>query len=163
MLSNYDKTAVQLEVHRLYTLASSKLKLEFPLPDISFRRSGKNAGTAFLHQNRINFHPILFRENKAAFYSDVIPHEVSHLITFHRFGRVKPHGSEWQWVMSDIFHVSPSTTHNFDITSLGIKTFSYQCGCGDVSLSIRRHNNALQGTKYRCRRCKETLRFIKDV
>ena len=162
-LNHSEKEAVIREVHRLFDVAERYFNRPFPLPDVSFRRSGKNAGTAFLQQNRVNFHPVLLAANKAAFFSDVIPHEVSHLITWHTAGkrrRVKPHGPEWQAVMQHVYGVSPSTTHDFDLSVLGLTTFNYRCGCQTIELSVRRHNNVKKGMTYRCRRCGENLVFV---
>ncbi|MEG3768093.1 SprT family zinc-dependent metalloprotease [Alteromonas sp. 14N.309.X.WAT.G.H12] len=144
-------------VTRLYCDAEAYFKKAFPRPTISYRKSGRNAGTAFLHQNRINLHPILFVENKQAFFDDVIPHEVSHLLAYQLFGRVKPHGPQWQHIMVDVFHVPAKTTHNFDLTNVQVNTVMYQCGCGDVPLTLRRHNKVIKGTEYLCRRCNNTL------
>lgn len=157
MMKLQDKQAVTEEVHRLYRIASTKLKRSFPLPAVTFRKSGKNAGTAFLQQNRINFNPVLFIHNADAFIDNVIPHEICHLLTYQIFGRVKPHGIEWQMLMRDLYNAEPSTTHTFDLTALNLKTFTYHCLCGEVPLTIRRHNKILKGTQYRCKRCKQFL------
>ncbi|MEW9796692.1 SprT family zinc-dependent metalloprotease [Alteromonas sp. CYL-A6] len=152
------RVAVSDKVEACYALAEHALSRTFPLPAITFRRSGKNAGTAFLQQNRINFHPVLLKENQAAFFSDVIPHEVSHLLVWQCFGKVRPHGKEWQAMMRDIFGCTPSTTHSFSTQSLGIKGFSYRCACeGTITLSTRRHNTIQRGGKYRCGRCHTVL------
>ena len=97
-------------------------------PAITFRRSGKNAGTAFLQQNRLNFHPILYKENSEVFIREVVPHEVSHLLVWILFGRVQPHGKEWQSVMRGVFDCSPSATHQFDVKRVS-RSFSYKCDC----------------------------------
>ncbi|QJR82427.1 SprT family zinc-dependent metalloprotease [Alteromonas pelagimontana] len=155
-----DKQDVIQAVERLYHIAFTRLNTRFPLPEVTFRKSGKNAGTAFLQQNRINLHPLLFAHNKAAFFTDVIPHEVSHLITFQRFGRVKPHGKEWQYIMQFVFEVEPNTTHQFDLTPLKLKTYPYRCQCSTVELSVRRHNKVLKGQQYRCLRCNVLLESL---
>jgi len=156
-LTSSDKKAVTDEVHRLIHIAEQFFNCRFPLPDVSFRRSGKNAGTAFLQQNRVNFNPVLLAENKDAFFAEVIAHEVSHLLTWQKFGKVKPHGNEWQAIMREVFNCEPSTTHNFDLSGLKIRTFPYQCSCQTINLSVRRHNKVLKGMQYRCTRCGEML------
>ncbi len=158
-LTQSDKKAVTAEVHRLTHIASEYFRREFPVPLVSFRRSGKNAGTAFLQHNRVNFNPVLLAENRDEFFNEVIAHEVSHLITWQKFGKVKPHGAEWQAVMREVFNCEPSTTHNFDLGGLNIRTFPYQCGCQTINLTVRRHNKVLKGLQYRCTRCGETLTF----
>ncbi|MBU2977057.1 SprT family zinc-dependent metalloprotease [Alteromonas sp. C1M14] len=156
-VSDKDKEAVDQLVCRLYRVAQEYFNKSFPLPAVSYRRSGRNAGTAFLQQNRINLHPILFVENRQGFFDDVIPHEISHLLTYQLFGRVKPHGREWQLIMQDVFHVPAKTTHSFDLTNVQTNTMMYQCECGDVPLTLRRHNKVLRGARYLCRRCNNTL------
>ncbi len=144
----------------------------FPAPTITFRRSGKNAGTAFLIQNRINFNPVFLVENFQEYINQVIPHEVAHLIVFQVYGKqrnlnksffrkrsipVKPHGEEWRHLMESVFGADAFTTHNFDTASLGIKTFTYQCGCQTIELTTRRHNRIRNGVSYRCKRCNVEL------
>lgn len=144
-------------VEHCYEKADGYFGRRFPRPALSFRRSGKNAGTAFLQQNRINFHPLLLRDNSDAFMRDVIPHEISHLLVWQLYGKVRPHGSEWQAMMIDVFASNPSATHRFDTSALGAAEFAYRCGCDTVMLSQRRHNTVLRGGQYRCRRCREVL------
>lgn len=152
------KDAANAELLRLYATANQYFSRTFPTATLTFRRSGKHAGTAFLQQNRINLNPVLFEQNQTAFFDDVLPHELSHLLVYQLYGRVKPHGKEWQAMMQTVFGRAPSTTHNFDLTPLGIKQFDYVCGCGPVTLSVRRHNKVQQGQQYSCRRCKQILR-----
>eukprot|EP00095_Tigriopus_kingsejongensis_P012412 snap_masked-scaffold312_size212576-processed-gene-0.0 protein:Tk12412 transcript:snap_masked-scaffold312_size212576-processed-gene-0.0-mRNA-1 annotation:"s-adenosylmethionine synthetase" len=100
-------------------------------------------------------------ENPEAFLQEVVPHEVSHLIVFARYGKVRPHGKEWQAVMQQVFGVVPNTTHSFDISSVQGETFTYQCGCDQLKLSIRRHNKVQrQQAQYFCRRCKQQLAWL---
>jgi SprT protein len=121
---------------------------------------GKAAGKALLQLNEIRINPALFLENMDEFLSDVIPHELAHLITYQRFGRVKPHGKEWQWVMSTILGISAKTTHSFDISSVQGEQFTYQCHCTTHQLTIRRHNKVQkQGASYVCKECRSELRY----
>ncbi|RDV26208.1 SprT family zinc-dependent metalloprotease [Alteromonas aestuariivivens] len=156
-LTTADKNRVIQAIDDLYHLARQYFNREFPRPAVTFRRSGKNAGTAFLQQNRINFHPTLLQENLQAYFNEVIPHEVSHLLAYQLYGRVKPHGAEWKYLMLNVFNVPPQTTHNFDLSSLELKSFHYSCNCGVLSLGVRRHNNILRGQQYKCRRCQAVL------
>ncbi|WP_229804987.1 SprT family zinc-dependent metalloprotease [Alteromonas halophila] len=164
-IATYDLTPelrrqVQLRVVQCYKRAEDYFGQAFRTPEITFRRSGKNAGTAFLQQNRLNFHPLLLRDNVSAFLEDVIPHEVSHLLVWHRFGKVKPHGMQWRTIMQDVFNCSPTTTHSFDTSILERDEFAYQCHCDTVMLSKRRHNTVLKGGNYRCMKCKQLLQRL---
>lgn len=144
-------------VDALYQQAEAYFKKSFPRPSLSFRRSGKNAGTAFLQQNRINLHPLLYLDNPDEYYDDVIPHEISHLLTWQLFGKVKPHGKEWQAIMQEVFKRPPHTTHSFDIKAVSGKRYSYQCGCTEHQLTVRRHNKIRKGAQYLCKQCRQML------
>ncbi|MEC4728764.1 SprT family zinc-dependent metalloprotease [Shewanella sp. D64] len=145
-------------VLQCYLIAESQLQQSFIRPEINFKLRGKSAGTAHLHQNLLRFNATLLAENQDTFFNEVIPHEICHLLAHQMYGRVKPHGREWQALMIRVFKLSPSTTHSMDTQSVAGKHFSYQCDCGPVSLSIRRHNKVVRGeTQYRCRRCKKEL------
>ncbi|MCW8092060.1 SprT family zinc-dependent metalloprotease [Alteromonas sp. ASW11-130] len=171
-LSQEQIDLVHQRTQELMHQASVYFQQAFPPPSISFRRSGKNAGTAFLQQNRINFNPVLLVENWQEYIDHVIPHEVAHLVVFQVYGRkrfiqtglwrkqsvtVKPHGEEWRNVMEAVFGAKATTTHNFNLSSLGMKTFAYTCGCQKLEVTIRRHNRIEKGATYRCKRCHQEL------
>lgn len=131
----------------------------FHLPSLSFKLRGKAAGKAYLQTNEIRINPTLFIENKDEFLREVVPHEVAHLIAYQHFGRVKPHGKEWRYIMAEIFKIAPSTTHRFDVSSVS-KTFEYRCDCQAYPLSIHRHGKVQRGnSSYRCNVCHGALRF----
>ncbi|MDB2330763.1 SprT family zinc-dependent metalloprotease [Alteromonas sp.] len=152
-LNNEQHQLITDAVHCYYLTAEQFFSRSFTQPALTFRRSGKNAGTAFLQQNRINLHPTLFKENTEAFIHTVIPHEISHLLVWTLYGRVKPHGKEWQAIMKNVFNLVPSTTHNFDISNVRTTEHAYRCGCQTHHLTTRQHNKILRGTEYRCKAC----------
>lgn len=145
-------------VEKCYLIADNYFKKSFVRPIIRFNQRGKIAGCARLQTNELRFNPVLLKDNQDIFINEVIPHEVSHLLTYSLFGRVKPHGKEWQSIMIDVFKLQPHTRHQMDVSKVTGKTFLYQCQCGPVELSIRRHNKVVKGKQnYICRRCKSTL------
>jgi SprT protein len=148
-------------IETCYQTAEMTLKRVFPRPITQFTLRGKSAGTAHLQQNRLRFNPVLLRENSEAFLTEVVPHEICHLLCFQLFGKTKPHGKEWQSLMLTVFKVNPKTTHNFNTTSVASKEVEYRCACGPIRLSIRRHNKVLRGeSRYICKRCKTHLTAI---
>lgn len=158
MLSPTLKAELLACVTRCYETAELKLNKTFPRPEVTFNQRGKVAGSARLQINQLRFNPVLLADNPAHFLNDVVPHEVSHLIVFQVFGKVRPHGREWQQMMSEVFDVPPRTRHSMDVSKVQGKTFTYLCGCGPMELSIRRHNKVQRNQQqYICRSCKQTL------
>ncbi|MCL1124066.1 SprT family zinc-dependent metalloprotease [Shewanella surugensis] len=156
------KTLIE-QVELSYRLAESQLNLNFIRPSVGFKLRGKCAGMAHLQHNHLRFNPLLFINNSQAFLSEVVPHEICHLLVYQIFGKVKPHGKEWRNMMRQVFNVSPRTTHDFDISPATEVHFRYQCHCGPVHLSLRRHNKVLRGkTQYCCRRCKIQLTLMPE-
>ena len=149
---------ILIKIEADYQLAENYFKRQFPRPLVQFTLRGKSAGTAHLQSNKLRFNPVLLAENPQIFTNEVVPHEISHLLSFQLFGKVKPHGKEWQTIMLSVFKVTPKTTHKLNIQSVSGQQFEYFCGCGSVMLTIRRHNRIVRGeTQYRCRRCQQKL------
>ncbi|MBO1520650.1 SprT family zinc-dependent metalloprotease [Oceanisphaera pacifica] len=145
-------------VHDSMQLAAVKLEREFAPPQVSFTQRGRIAGSAWLERWELRFNPILLADNEAAFINDIVPHEVAHLIAFACYGKVKPHGPEWQHIMRSVFKRVPHTRHQLDISKVA-PTFSYQCDCRSHLLTLRRHNKVQKGTqRYQCCHCKALLR-----
>lgn len=138
--------------------ANQRLNKRMPLPSVLFNQRGKSAGSARLQRWELRFNPVLLAENPQAFLEEVVPHEVAHLVTFRLYGKVRPHGREWQQIMSAIYGLEPRATHSFDVSSVQGETFLYRCQCSDYPLTIRRHNKIQRGqTSYRCRQCGHPL------
>ncbi len=108
------------------------------------------------------YNPALFARHFDEGLRDTIPHEVAHYVVDRRYRRrCKPHGPEWRRVMRHFGIDDPRATHTTSLEGLTIRRqrrFLYYCDCGEVPLSTTRHNRILRhGTRYRCRRCGQTL------
>ena len=149
------------KVELCYQIAEKQFNRTFKRPDISFKLRGKSAGMAHLQLNKIRFNALMLQENKHAFIDEVVPHEVCHLLCHQLFGRVKPHGKEWQSLMINLYQLTPRTTHNFTVIRKPQAEFDYRCRCGIIKLSIRRHNKVQRNqAQYRCKACLNTLKFV---
>ncbi|NAW67519.1 SprT family zinc-dependent metalloprotease [Photobacterium halotolerans] len=138
--------------------AENKLGKQFPDPAIRFTQRGKIAGSARMQSWEIRYNPVLLAENPQAFLAEVVPHELAHLLTFACYGKVRPHGPEWQKMMTEVFNVPARTTHSFDISSVSGRTFLYRCQCREHQLTVRRHNKILrQQAIYHCMQCHQPL------
>ncbi len=152
---------IQQQIEYFTSLACNAFKRNFSIPKWSLKQRGKIAGKALLQLNEIRLNPTLLLQNEQAFYEQVIPHEIAHLIVYQVFGRVRPHGKEWQQVMLQVFNCPATTTHQFDVSSVIGQTFTYRCHCDQHQLTIRRHNKILQGkANYQCKKCNTTLQFV---
>lgn len=152
------KMQIQRKLHACLALAEQHFKRSFPIPYVDYRLRGVKAGVAYLLKNEIKLNRTLLMENEMEFIQQVVPHELAHLIVYQVFGRVKPHGKEWRWVMIHLFGVPAETCHQFDVVNVQGKTFAYQCGCQIHQLGIRRHNKIQHGeATYFCRKCNERL------
>jgi SprT protein len=144
--------------------ASASFEHNFTLPKISFNQRGKIAGCARLQINELRFNPVLLSDNLDAFLEEVVPHEVCHLLAYKLFGKVRPHGKEWQSLMQKLFNLKGQTYHQMDVTKVKGKSFNYQCECGPIELGIRRHNKVVKGEQtYICRKCKTPLTVGRSV
>ena len=121
------QTQVIDRVEQCIRHANRRLNKRMTMPQVSFRQRGKIAGSARLQGWEVRFNPVLLEENPQAFVDEVVPHEVAHLVTFKLFGKVRPHGKEWQAIMTEIFGVPARTTHSFDISSVQGATYLYRC------------------------------------
>ncbi|WP_338401477.1 SprT family zinc-dependent metalloprotease [Neptunicella marina] len=145
------------QVEHCYQQAERHLNKPFPRPVVGFNQRGKIAGSARLQLNELRFNRTLLKDNPEHFLTDVVPHEVSHLLVHQLYGRVKPHGYEWQQMMRQVYGLHPQTRHQMDVSKVQGKTFNYRCHCQQHKLTIRRHNKALKGMTYMCRSCGSAL------
>lgn len=159
MVSNEDKKALESQGEDCFIEAECFFDRPFKRPEYLFNQRGRSAGSAHLQRNIIKFNPTLYLHNKDEFLKQVVAHEVAHLITYQLYGKVRPHGKEWQNIMMQVFNKPAKTTHNLDISDVIGKQFAYQCLCTTHQLTIRRHNKVLKGASYLCRKCRAPLQI----
>ncbi|WP_416305085.1 SprT family zinc-dependent metalloprotease [Neptunicella sp. SCSIO 80796] len=145
------------QVEQCYLHAEQQLQQSFPRPLVRFNQRGKIAGSARLQTNELRFNPVLLADNSDQFIDHVVPHEICHLLVHQLYGKVRPHGSEWQKLMTDLYQLPAKTRHSMDVSKVQGKVFDYRCGCQSHQLSIRRHNKVKAGVTYQCRRCGQLL------
>lgn len=158
------KMQIQRRLRDCLKMAELYFQRDFPMPTLSYDVRGLKAGVTYLQQYSIKLNRTLLLENPQQFIQQVVPHELAHLIVYQQFGRVKPHGAEWQAVMNKIFQLPADTCHQFDVSNVRGKTFAYQCQCQTHQLSIRRHNKIQQKSAvYFCKKCQSTLIFSDKI
>ena len=150
--------------HALILVAEGHFKMKLPFPEIRFDLRGKAAGQLRTHPNRpprIRYNPAILIRHPEDFLAQTVPHETAHLAAYRLYGnRIKPHGHEWQHVMS-VFGARPERCHNFDVDGLGARRmtrFNYHCQCQTHRLTSIRHGRIQEGQIYRCRGCGGDLR-----
>ena len=166
-MDNINFRRINLQVIRKITaclaIAEKHFKRHFTPPTISYDLRGIKAGVAYLQQNHIKLNRTLLFENQASFIAQTVPHELAHLIVYHVFGKAKPHGKEWQFVMQQLFQLPAQICHQFDITRVQGKTVAYQCPCQTHQLSLRRHHNIVKKSAvYFCRKCRGALKRVEE-
>ncbi len=173
---DFTKLAVDY-VYASLAKAESYYKCTFPVGQVLFNLRGRAAGQVrfpvqFQKESlpTIRFNSAILKAYQEEFIREVVPHECAHLVVYRLYQlkkyksklKPKPHGSEWKFVMREIYGVSPRVTHTFDVKTTSIKRFPYQCSCeGKIhQLTVIRHNKICkQLSKYLCRSCGATLKL----
>ena len=143
--------------------ASTALEFSFePIP-VMFDLKGRVAGMYKVRQTQrvIRYNPYIFAKYFTENLTVTVPHEVAHYVVDVLYGlrNTRPHGKEWRAIMA-LFNADPSVTCSFDMDGIPTKQYqrySYSCSCRSYELTKIRHNRALKGVDYHCRRCKQVL------
>ena len=132
---------------------------QLPRPAAWFDLRGKGAGQAHFGRGGLRFNPQLLAENRLAFFTEVIPHEMAHWLVHHlaEGPQARPHGREWRHVMRALYGLEPRATHVFDTRTASPAPYRYRCACRDHFFSRRRHASARAGRDYFCRKCRNAL------
>jgi len=152
------------QTRKLLQQALARLNLRARELEIRFDLRGRAAGQARCGSRDpwlIRYNAVLLRENGERFIAETVPHEVAHLVAYHRHGpRIRPHGPEWQAIMGQL-GATPERCHQYDLSHVPRRTtrvYTYHCACGEHQLTSIRHRRILAGRTYLCRRCAKPLR-----
>ena len=132
---------------------------------IRFDLTGGSAGQWRYRQGQeeLRFNPEAFVRDWAAHFPSTIAHEVAHSVVFRIWGRVRPHGPEWQDMMAQLGY-PPQRTHTTALTRRRRRVYLYRCACQTHPLGPRQHSLIQkQGYRYTCKRCQGPLQFTHEV
>ena len=123
---------------------------------MSFQIRGRSCGgSANPNTLHINFNLDWARANLPEYLSDVVPHEVGHLVAHVKYPyQDRGHGRHWKHVVSTFGIRADRTTRAFKNAKPArhVKKFRYELSCGCTpEVSIVRHNRINDGTKYSCK------------
>lgn len=176
IVTDYIPLVLESVNHSLFK-AEKYYRCSFPVGEVLFNLRGRAAGQVRFPLSKhsrdlpeIRFNPSILNIYGEAFIREVVPHECAHLVVHRLFQlkkykskiRPKPHGTEWQFIMRELYGLTPRVTHTFEVHGSRMKQFPYICACeGKVhQISIIRHNKVLKQTSnYVCRRCGEKLMY----
>ena len=160
-LDNHYQQQLEQKVYALLSHAEHFFQRKFPIPEISFRLRGSNAGLALLRSNQLRFNNQLLLVHGQSFINETAAHELAHLIAYQLHGlSIRPHGTEWQRIMVEVFDSKPSVTHSYRTSMNRKEVYLYQCLCPKlIQFSKVRHKRAQRGSIYRCRLCQASLSF----
>ena len=153
---------IRHRIDSLYFLAENHLQRTFPRPALKMNLKGETAGQAWPEKNLIRLNATLYLENQAHYLKQTVGHEVAHLIAYQYYGvSIRPHGKEWEGVMTDIFQLPAERCHSYDTGRSTHRPYLYRCHCTgkQTALSQIRHNRATKGTVYLCTTCHQPLAF----
>lgn len=153
----------ELETIRCLQAAEQLLGIQLPSVVIRFTLSGTTAGKVRLSNGAspvINYNRLLLHEQSVHFLAQTIPHEVAHVVVWHRYGRrARPHGAEWQRVVT-LLGGQAQRCHSYPTQHLHRRHYQrieYRCGCQSHQLTLIRHYRIIKGQGYRCRHCQQLL------
>jgi SprT protein len=155
------------ETEHFRLLAEQLMERKFPAIPVLFDLKGTTAGMFKSHgkQHCIRYNPWIFAKYFQENMAGTVPHEVAHYVVrvLYPRGRVKPHGPEWQAVMTG-FGADNGVTFDLDLAGIPQRrqrTHSYRCDCREHQVSSTRHNRAQRGAgTYLCRYCSARLVYV---
>ncbi len=155
---------ISQRIEHCYAQAEHFYGRRFPRPDVRLDLRGKSAGAAYPQHNLLRFNNGLYRDNREHFLQQTVAHEVAHLLVGQLHGlRVRPHGTEWQKMMKDVFRLPAERCHSYQLPPVWRTLYEYVCSCRQHEFSAQRHGRARRGAGYLCRSCRQPLAFTGNV
>ncbi len=157
---------VDAKVRETMKFAESTYKRKFKTPTIEYTVKGVVAGYADYLTWTVNLNLFYLLNEHENMIEDTIPHEIAHLIAFRVYGRIKPHGWQWQSVMRS-FGLDPVRCHEYEDKDVrtGIRRtrqFTYTCLCSQpVTCGLNVHNKIQKGRNHFCRKCRSKMKNCK--
>jgi SprT protein len=159
-IAELQQAQVEERTEHFVCQAEGLFSRQFERIPVLFDLAGRTAGMFKMvgRQRCIRYNPWIFAKYFDENLSDTVPHEVAHYIVHEVYGRrrIKPHGSQWQALMSQ-FGADAGVTFNMDLAGIpqrSQKTHPYRCDCRTHDVSTTRHNRVKRGSgRYQCRFC----------
>jgi SprT protein len=128
--------AVKAKVDLLYHKAIDHFNIETdkPVPAVKFDLHGQVAGMAQIHKHLLRYNSYMLEHNFYEFLSQVVPHEVAHIVAHLIDYNTTAHGNIWKQVMR-FYGCEPVRCHNFSTEPITkrIKRVAVTCtGCGHI-------------------------------
>ncbi len=109
-----------------------KFMVELDVIEVRWDLKGGCAGMFCVRPGQMyfRFNLDIAQENVKETLEETVPHEIAHYLVYIRYGKVKPHGREWQRVMYQLGK-EPTVTHKMNYTPAKVrkpqKRYSYTC------------------------------------
>jgi len=157
-----DKNLIQLVENKVIDtllLAQEKLKQNFEIPIISFNlKSSRIAGLAYRNSWMIKINPAFLERFTEKTLIEVVPHEITHLLTYKLFPFAKQHhGPEWRNVNMRM-GLALSRCHSMVLPEH--KPYAYKCSCQTHFVSNIIRKRISEGQRITCRKCKSGLVYL---
>ena len=156
--SEYLKNQVIAECHKYIDIVNKTFDLNLKYPMITFDLNTTGAGKSLGVEHAIKFNPYFLVQNSDEFLKNTVPHEVAHLVEFVKYNTMG-HGRQWKHIMWLFGVENCERCHHYDTVGLevvkkNIQKIKYECKCGILLISKRRHNKIVkEDMMYRCKKC----------
>lgn len=156
------KLQVQEKVQECVTKVLGAIEADLLVIPVTYRDDMQDvAGYAYRDTKRIEINAPLFLLNKKEFLSQIIPHEIAHVLQDVLYPEAKlAHGKEWKKIMQ-ILGCPADTFHLLDVSSVAENTHRYSCGCSEGNffhmVHKSKHEKILKGARLECVACKTRI------